>query len=87
MPCASSGSMPFRCTATPPLTTVAEGPLGPLLPLCSSLAHLMGSHCQRLEVIFSTPLPSCLVEPAWARYVLVERGVFGIFPASMGSPS
>lgn len=36
---------------------------GPPFPLSPSLAPVRG---QRSEVIFSTPLPSCLVEPAWA---------------------
>ena len=46
------------------------GPPGPSFPLSPSPVHPMGSHCQKTEVIFSSPLPFYLVEPASTLQVL-----------------
>ena len=57
MPCASSRSMPFRCAVTLSLLTGVDNPQAYPFPS----AHPLSSHCQKTEVIFSSPLPSYLV--------------------------
>jgi len=77
MPCASSRSMPFRCAVTLSLLTGVDNPQAHPFPS----AHPLSSHCQKTEVIFSSPLPSYLValRQGLGRWVVVGKGVLG-FP-------